>query len=175
MHALVLGEILTSFLLPQVKLAFQESELAILLKRIPLGKEELCVVRDRAEKLRDGKLKSRGDALLPLTLASFVLDALCCPSKCEYQGLCVKLGYLWWHQAITWGSVDLPSMRSCGMHVPEDNFATVLKMTFACSKITLMAYCRTAVTPLLIQWSYCSLVLSHQHIQTNWYLGPDSI
>ena len=28
----------------------------------------------------------------------------------------------------------------------------------------LMAYCKTVVTPLLKQWSYCSLALSHQYI-----------
>jgi len=52
-----------------------------LLKRIPLGTSELNVIRDRAEKLRDGKLKCRGEALLPLTLASFIFDSLCPP--CE--------------------------------------------------------------------------------------------
>ena len=65
----------------QVKLAHQESELANLLKKIPLGNAELCVIRDRAEQLRDGKLKSRGEALLPLTLASFIFDSLCLPGK----------------------------------------------------------------------------------------------
>ena len=60
-------------------MAHQESELANLLKKIPLGNAELCVIRDRAEQLRDGKLKSRGEALLPLTLASFIFDSLCLP------------------------------------------------------------------------------------------------
>lgn len=64
-----------------MKLAHQESEMVNLLKRIPLTSAELAVVRDRAEKLRDGKLKSRGDALLPLTLASFVFDSLALPCK----------------------------------------------------------------------------------------------
>ncbi len=63
----------------QVKLAHQESELAALLKRIPLGQPELNVIRDRAERLRDGKLKLRGEALLPLTLASFIFDSLSLP------------------------------------------------------------------------------------------------
>ena len=63
-----------------MKLAYQESELAGLLKRIPLGPAELNVIRDRAEKLRDGKLKSRGDALLPLTLANFIFDSLTAPT-----------------------------------------------------------------------------------------------
>jgi hypothetical protein len=50
-----------------------------LLKKIPLGPAELNVIKDRAEKLRDGKLKTRGEALLPLTLASFIFDSLCLP------------------------------------------------------------------------------------------------
>uniref|UniRef100_A0A146L3I4 Zinc finger SWIM domain-containing protein KIAA0913 n=1 Tax=Lygus hesperus TaxID=30085 RepID=A0A146L3I4_LYGHE len=70
----------------EVKLFNQESELINLLKRIPLGSEELAVIRDRAELLRDSQLKTRGDALLPITLASYILDALTMPgreSKCQ--------------------------------------------------------------------------------------------
>ena len=63
----------------QVKLSYQESELVGLLKKIPLGPHELAVVRERAERLRDGILKSRGDELLPLILASFIFDSLCLP------------------------------------------------------------------------------------------------
>ena len=63
----------------EVKLAYQESELIGLLKKIPLGPAELNALRERAEQLRDGILKSRGDALLPLTLASFIFDSLCLP------------------------------------------------------------------------------------------------
>ena len=69
----------------QVKLAHQESELVIQLKKIPLGVEEMAIIRDRAEKLRDGKLKSRGEALLPITLASFIFDSLCLPGKMSNQ------------------------------------------------------------------------------------------
>lgn len=47
-----------------------------LLKRLPLGPMELAVIRDKAEKMRLGALKSRGEALLPLMLASFLFDAL---------------------------------------------------------------------------------------------------
>lgn len=64
----------------QVKLAHQESELVGLLKRIPLGPAELAMVRQRAEQLRDGVLRSRGHALLPIMLASFIFDALNAPS-----------------------------------------------------------------------------------------------
>lgn len=60
-------------------MAYQESELIGLLKKIPLGPAELNALRERAEQLRDGTLKSRGDALLPLTLASFIFDSLCLP------------------------------------------------------------------------------------------------
>ena len=64
-----------------MKLAYQESELITLLKRIPPGPAEMAIIRDRAEKLRDGKLKTRGEALLPLTLASFIFDTLCLPRE----------------------------------------------------------------------------------------------
>lgn len=61
----------------EVKLATQESDLVALLKRIPLSQLEMKVIREKAEMLRDGKMTSRGDALLPLNLASFALDVLC--------------------------------------------------------------------------------------------------
>lgn len=59
-----------------MKLANQESDLVSLLKRLPLGPLELGVIRDKAERMRTGTLKSRGEALLPLMLASFLFDAL---------------------------------------------------------------------------------------------------
>lgn len=52
-----------------------------LLKRLPLGPMELAVIRDKAEKMRLGTLKSRGEALLPLMLASFLFDALVIAGK----------------------------------------------------------------------------------------------
>ena len=64
----------------EVKLANQESDLLALLKKIPLGGLELKVIRERAEALRDGTLKTRGEALLPIMLASFIFDALVMPS-----------------------------------------------------------------------------------------------
>ncbi|XP_070544794.1 zinc finger SWIM domain-containing protein 8-like [Ptychodera flava] len=63
----------------EVKLAHQESELVSLLKKIPLSPAELAVVRERAEQLRDGRLKTRGDALLPIMLTTFIFDALTLP------------------------------------------------------------------------------------------------
>uniref|UniRef100_T1GJQ2 Zinc finger SWIM domain-containing protein 8 n=1 Tax=Megaselia scalaris TaxID=36166 RepID=T1GJQ2_MEGSC len=64
----------------EVKLANQESDLLALLKKIPLNPPELKVIRERAEQLRAGTLKSRGEALLPINLASFIFDALVMPS-----------------------------------------------------------------------------------------------
>lgn len=64
----------------EVKLANQESDLLALLKKIPLGAMELKIIRERAEALRDGTLKSRGEALLPILLASFIFDALVMPN-----------------------------------------------------------------------------------------------
>lgn len=64
----------------EVKLANQEADLVNLLKRIPLGIKELQILRERAEQLRDGTMKSRGEAMLPIMLASFIFDALVIPS-----------------------------------------------------------------------------------------------
>jgi hypothetical protein len=61
----------------QVKLAYQETELLTLLKKIPLGPLEMAILRQRADQLKEGTIKSRGEALLPLTLASFIFDAFC--------------------------------------------------------------------------------------------------
>ncbi|XP_071440539.1 zinc finger SWIM domain-containing protein 8 homolog [Hetaerina americana] len=60
----------------EVKLANQDAELVQLLKRIPLGHSELRIIRDRAEQLRDGTLRSKGEGLLPFMLTGFIADAL---------------------------------------------------------------------------------------------------
>ncbi|XP_054168196.1 zinc finger SWIM domain-containing protein 8-like [Oppia nitens] len=60
----------------EVKLANQEQDLVALLKRIPLSHKMMQSVREKAEQLRDGILTTRGDALLPLMLASYIFDAL---------------------------------------------------------------------------------------------------
>jgi len=59
-----------------VKLANQEADIVQLLKKIPLGSQELGIIRERAEELRAGTLRSRGAALLPIMLASFIFDSL---------------------------------------------------------------------------------------------------
>ncbi|KAH8274690.1 hypothetical protein KR018_010054, partial [Drosophila ironensis] len=60
----------------EVKLANQEADILALLKRLPLGDAELEVIRERAEQLRSGTFKTRGEALLPINLATFIFDAL---------------------------------------------------------------------------------------------------
>ena len=65
----------------EVKLAHQESDLVALLKRLFLGPAEVAIVRERALQLKEGTLKSRGEALLPLMLASFIFDSLVMPQQ----------------------------------------------------------------------------------------------
>ena len=60
----------------EVKLANQEQDLVVLLKKIPLTYNQLQILRDKGCQLRDGKFRSRGDALLPLTLAQYIFDSL---------------------------------------------------------------------------------------------------
>ncbi|KAG8135095.1 putative Zinc finger SWIM domain-containing protein [Naja naja] len=61
-----------------VKLAYQESEIVALLKKIPLGSSEMNTIRGRAEELREGTLCDYRP-VLPLMLASFIFDVLCAP------------------------------------------------------------------------------------------------
>ncbi|CAF93149.1 unnamed protein product [Tetraodon nigroviridis] len=62
----------------KVKLAYQESEVVALLKKIPLGLVEMSAIRERAEQLRDGSFCDYRP-VLPLMLASFIFDVLCTP------------------------------------------------------------------------------------------------
>ena len=61
----------------EVKMFHQEIELVSLLRKVSLGQEELSVARQKARMLRDGTLKSRGDALLPLNLATYLFGVFC--------------------------------------------------------------------------------------------------
>lgn len=61
-----------------MKLAYQESEVVALLKKIPLGLIEMSAIRERAEQLRDGNFCDYRP-VLPLMLASFIFDVLCTP------------------------------------------------------------------------------------------------
>ncbi|KAK7901134.1 hypothetical protein WMY93_017903 [Mugilogobius chulae] len=77
----------------EVKLAYQESEIVALLKKIPLGLVEMSAIRERAEQLRDGNFCDYRP-VLPLMLASFIFDVLCTPgmkttvSEAEHPLLC---------------------------------------------------------------------------------------
>uniref|UniRef100_A0A6I8QEQ9 Zinc finger SWIM-type containing 8 n=1 Tax=Xenopus tropicalis TaxID=8364 RepID=A0A6I8QEQ9_XENTR len=62
----------------EVKLAYQESEIVSLLKKIPLDSNEMNTIRGRAKDLRDGTLCDYRP-VLPLMLASFIFDVLCTP------------------------------------------------------------------------------------------------
>ncbi|KAM3913154.1 zinc finger SWIM domain-containing protein 8 isoform 2-T2 [Leptodactylus fuscus] len=62
----------------EVKLAYQESEIVSLLKKIPLDCNEMNTIRGRAKDLRDGTLCDYRP-VLPLMLASFIFDVLCTP------------------------------------------------------------------------------------------------
>lgn len=64
----------------QVKLAYQESEVVALLKKIPLNLVEMSTIRERAEQLRDGSFCDYRP-VLPLMLASFIFDVLCTPGE----------------------------------------------------------------------------------------------
>ncbi|MGH0141403.1 UNVERIFIED_CONTAM: hypothetical protein FKN15_075278 [Acipenser sinensis] len=64
----------------EVKLAYQESEVVALLKKLPLGLVEMSSIRERAEQLRDGNFCDYRP-VLPLMLASFIFDVLCTPGQ----------------------------------------------------------------------------------------------
>ncbi|MGH0164917.1 UNVERIFIED_CONTAM: hypothetical protein FKN15_076897 [Acipenser sinensis] len=64
----------------EVKLAYQESEVVALLKKLPLGLMEMSSIRERAEQLRDGNFCDYRP-VLPLMLASFIFDVLCTPGQ----------------------------------------------------------------------------------------------
>ncbi|XP_050525577.1 zinc finger SWIM domain-containing protein 8 homolog [Daktulosphaira vitifoliae] len=61
----------------EVKMAHQEAEILNNLKRmLPLGKEQVSILQNRAKLLREGLYKTRGESLLPLNLATFIFDCL---------------------------------------------------------------------------------------------------
>ncbi|XP_077585234.1 zinc finger SWIM domain-containing protein 8 isoform X4 [Stigmatopora nigra] len=62
----------------EVKLAYQESDIVTLLKKLPLSLVEMSIIRDRAGQLRDG-IYCGYRPVLPLMLASFIFDILCSP------------------------------------------------------------------------------------------------
>ncbi|XP_057703392.1 zinc finger SWIM domain-containing protein 8 isoform X2 [Corythoichthys intestinalis] len=62
----------------EVKLAYQESDIVALLKKLPMGLVEMSIIRERARQLRDGNYCGYRP-VLPLMLASFIFDVLCTP------------------------------------------------------------------------------------------------
>ncbi|XP_025198718.1 zinc finger SWIM domain-containing protein 8-like [Melanaphis sacchari] len=61
----------------EVKMAHQEGEILNHLKRmLPLGKEQVSILQNRAKLLREGQYKTRGESLLPLNLASLIFECL---------------------------------------------------------------------------------------------------
>lgn len=108
----------TSWLL-QVKLANQESDIVQLLKRIPLGPHELSIIRERAEQLQEGTPRSRGEALLPIMLASFIFDSLSLPSK-FFSFLFWSTKFQIWRNLLLYASCKfkLNFVNMLGFHIP---------------------------------------------------------
>lgn len=73
----------------EVKLSNQESELVSLLKKLPTGPEQFALAREKAEQLRDGTLRTRGPALLPIALASFIFDVIVLSPSTEKDARCI--------------------------------------------------------------------------------------
>lgn len=86
------------FIYWQVKLNYQEQEIVCLLKRIPLMVTELLIIRNKAQQLCNGTFPSRGDALLPTMLATYIFDALCLP--CELI-----------HSILDWANMRFRSLK----------------------------------------------------------------
>ncbi|XP_033114204.1 zinc finger SWIM domain-containing protein 8-like isoform X2 [Anneissia japonica] len=64
----------------EVKLANQESELVVLLKRVPLGAPEMEQLRELSEQMRNWSLQKHGEGVLPLMLAGYIFEAMCLTS-----------------------------------------------------------------------------------------------
>ncbi|XP_037126735.1 zinc finger SWIM domain-containing protein 8 isoform X1 [Syngnathus acus] len=62
----------------EVKLAYQESDIVALLKKLPMGLPEMSLIRERAVQLRDGNYCGYRP-VPPLMLASFIFDVLSAP------------------------------------------------------------------------------------------------
>uniref|UniRef100_A0A4W4F0U1 SWIM-type domain-containing protein n=1 Tax=Electrophorus electricus TaxID=8005 RepID=A0A4W4F0U1_ELEEL len=98
----------------EVKLAYQESEVVALLKKIPLGVVEMAAIRDRAEQLRDGNFCDYRP-VLPLMLASFIFDVLCTPGESLNR-------YLWTfsHAIVVSPTGSRPPSRNRNNEMPGD-------------------------------------------------------
>ncbi|XP_071953686.1 zinc finger SWIM domain-containing protein 8-like isoform X2 [Antedon mediterranea] len=65
----------------EVKLANQESELVLLLKRVPLGVPEMDQLRQLAEQMRNWSMQKLAEGVLPLMLAGYIFEAMCLTSS----------------------------------------------------------------------------------------------
>lgn len=76
-------------------MAHQEGEIFNRLRRmLPLGKEQVEIIQNRARLLRDSKYKTRGESLLPLNLASFIFECLVvCQSPTQEKKIDETLGF----------------------------------------------------------------------------------
>ena len=79
---------------------------------------------------------------------SFKLVPCLCISK--HDSWWSAMGGLW-KLALILNIITMTSSVSYWYHISEQNL------------LIAMAKCKTAVTPLLMQWSYCSLALSHRY------------
>ena len=95
-----------------------------------------------------------------------VTNIACCGSflfKSDNDNNCTKWNYsliIITKLQLNYSIIYHHSMESTG-----SNLAWIaLKLKYPDSEIISMAKCKTAVTPLLTHWSYCSLALSHRFV-----------
>ena len=91
---------------------------------------------------------------------------------------CLNLNHLvnrqssYWWLATSWRSFGVTVMNSqyivVKYHISE---RTSMLFCFRCDYITIsMAKCKTVVTTMLTNWSYCSLALSHRRLVGAWHV-----
>uniref|UniRef100_A0A7N6BN77 SWIM-type domain-containing protein n=1 Tax=Anabas testudineus TaxID=64144 RepID=A0A7N6BN77_ANATE len=103
----------------EVKLAYQESEVVALLKKIPLGLVEMSTIRERAEQLRDGNFCDYRP-VLPLMLASFIFDVLCTPGKHQFLKINISFTFLYIVCAVVSPTGSRPPSRNRNIEMPGD-------------------------------------------------------
>nr|CAB3268068.1 zinc finger SWIM domain-containing protein 8 [Phallusia mammillata] len=79
LHGLELKRLSASSKALEVKLFYQQGELAALMKRIPLGPREVSRLREKAHALASVDASQEFQHVLPLMLTTFVFDAFCQP------------------------------------------------------------------------------------------------
>ena len=95
---------------------------------------------------------------LLFSIRAIFLDMIYCESI-HSMPISLKL----WPQGCVWNTTGY-NFTSMKVHKPSCFSLSQWKMLLIKNKdITSMALRKTAVTPLLTHWSYCSLALSHQY------------